>query len=360
MNTLSFKPLRLAIALAAAATLVLGILAGLSRLHLDVTLIADRLAIWHGPLLASAFFGTVISLERAVAIRTPLAYGAPLLSALGALALLLANSVPAMQLLSIFAAALLCFLSIQMLQKMAADFTIVLAIAAASWLVGNLAWWLSGNPAQAAVPWLAFLVITIAGERLELTRFLRTSVAAKRWCYATVAVITGGAVLASLAMPFGHRVFAAGLIALALWLMRWDIARHNIRQSGITRYIAACLLGGYAWLGVAGVLGIMGAFDAGHVMRDSALHALALGFVLAMVFGHALIIVPAITGLKVPYHPAFYLPLLLLHLSLLARVAGRGIESVGLVQFGALANAATLVAFAAILLWRVKASPARK
>lgn len=41
-----------------------------------------------------------------------------------------------------------------------------------------------------------------------------------------------------------------------------------------------------------------------------------------MVFGHAAIIFPAVLKVKIPYHPAFYVPLALLHASLALRVAG--------------------------------------
>ena len=60
------------------------------------------------------------------------------------------------------------------------------------------------------------------------------------------------------------------------------------------------------------VAGLAGALAPGHAWRDAAVHALALGFVFAMVFGHAPIIFPAVARVKIPYHPAFYLPLLLL------------------------------------------------
>ena len=42
----------------------------------------------HGPLIVSGFLGTLISMERAVALRARWAYAAPLLSALGALILM--------------------------------------------------------------------------------------------------------------------------------------------------------------------------------------------------------------------------------------------------------------------------------
>ncbi len=59
-----------------------------------------------------------------------------------------------------------------------------------------------------------------------------------------------------------------------------------------------------------------------HAAYGAALHALTLGFVFSMVFGHAAIIFPAVLRVAVPYHPTFYVPLALLHVSLLVRVAG--------------------------------------
>ena len=56
---------------------------------------------------------------------------------------------------------------------------------------------------------------------------------------------------------------------------------------------------------------------------DAMLHTVFVGFVLAMIFGHAPIILPAILGQTTsPYHPAFYAPLGLLHASLLLRTVG--------------------------------------
>ena len=151
----------------------------------------------------------------------------------------------------------------------------------------------------------------------------------------------------------------SGLVALALWLLRYDIARRNIATQGLTRFIAACLLSGYVWLAVAGLLGLAGAFTPGHPWRDAALHAISLGFVFAMVFGHAPIIFPAVTRIKIPYHPALYLPLALLHLTLAARVLGGLGEHFALRQYAALTNGLVLLVFIATMVTLVR-SKARK
>jgi hypothetical protein len=52
------------------------------------------------------------------------------------------------------------------------------------------------------------------------------------------------------------------------------------------------------------------------------LHAVFLGFIFSMIFGHAPIIFPAVLGLPVQFKPVFYVHLVLLHLSLIIRLAG--------------------------------------
>ena len=143
-------------------------------------------------------------------------------------------------------------------------------------------------------------------------------------------------------------VFAAGLVALALWLGKQDIARRTVRDQGLTRFIAVCLLSGYAWLAVGGAVIIAaGGLAPGSPSYDAAVHALALGFVFAMVFGHAPIIFPAVLRVAVPYHPTFYVPLALLHLSLAVRLAGDATARFDWTRAGGMLNAVALAAFIA-------------
>ena len=196
-------------------------------------------------------------------------------------------------------------------------------------------------------------MLTIAGERLELTRFMPTPPAAQRRFMLIVGAILAGAALSLWFADGGLRVFAAGLLTLAAWLLRYDIARRNARQQGLTRFIAVCLLSGYVWLAAGAAFGIAGAFEPGHPWRDAALHAIFVGFVFSMVIGHAPIIFPAVMRVRIPYHPAFYLPLALLHLSLFVRVAGLLAGSPGWQGRGAALNAAALLVFVLTLLGSV-------
>ena len=54
-----------------------GVLAGLARLDWNMPAVATNATGWHGALMISAFLGTVISLERAVALERGSAYAAP-------------------------------------------------------------------------------------------------------------------------------------------------------------------------------------------------------------------------------------------------------------------------------------------
>ena len=90
---------------------------------------------------------------------------------------------------------------------------------------------------------------------------------------------------------------------------------------------------------------------------DLALHAVFLGFVLSMVLAHALIFLPAVTGIRAGYRRALYAPLALLHVSVTLRIAG-GIFIVETVRTlsGSL-TAASPLAFAGVLATTVRSRP---
>lgn len=290
------------------ASLVLGIGAGLARSGVDPVPVGDEAVVLHGLVMVGGFFGTVIALERAVALGRLWGYAAPLASGLGGLALAFGASRAGEWLI---AAAALVFLAanLSLLKRQRSLESWTLAAGAACWLGGNAAVAL-GAPVAAAVPaWLAFFALTIGAERLELSRYMPQGGMAKG------AFI--GIVLALLACAFlPLRIIGFPLVLLALWLFAWDIARKTVQGKELARYIAWCLLAGYAWLACGGVLLLLGE---GY---DAPLHAILVGFVFSMVFGHAPVIVPAVLRLRMPYSVWLYLPLALLHATLALRVAG--------------------------------------
>ena len=313
----------------------------------------------HGALMIGGFFGTVISLERAVALGIRWPYFAPMLSGIAAMALIGGAPLAWAQVLLCASALVMTAACASVWQRQPFAHHAVLTIAALLWLAGNLIWTVSGSMIPAVPLWAAFLLLTIAAERLELSRFLPTPLIARIAFAIIVVALSAGALAALVIEDAGLRFFAAALLALAVWLLRYDIARHTIKVAGLTRYMAVCLLSGYAWLGIAALLGTAGAFQPGAILRDAALHALLLGFVFSMVFGHAPIILPAVTRLRLHWHVGFYLPLIVLHLSLAARVIAGVDEWFALRQVAAISNAVAIALFMLIVVTSLRRGRAK-
>src|SRR5262245_50372842 len=83
MSAPKWRPLRLVPLGIAAGALLAGLWVGLTRLGLALPGGMPALAEFHGALMISGFLGTVIGIERAVAIGPWWAYLAPLCSAVG-------------------------------------------------------------------------------------------------------------------------------------------------------------------------------------------------------------------------------------------------------------------------------------
>jgi hypothetical protein len=319
--------------------------AGWVRIGWPWPVLQPGLPLAHGPLMVSGFLGTLVALERAVALRARWAYLGPAASGLGGLFLILGIPGLAGPLLLTLGSLGLALVFVAILRRYRSADTGVMAVGALAWLVGNLLW-LSGWPIFHVVWWWAgFLILTIAGERLELSRLSRLSQASRR-AFLVIVVIFLASLVLTLPFPgLGAHLVGVCLLALGAWLLRYDMARRTRFQHGLPRYAALCLLSGYFWLVVAGIMGIFfGGVSAG-LRYDALLHAVFLGFVCAMIFGHAPIIFPAISGMPAAYHPGLYVQLVLLHASLVVRLAGDllGLQLVRM--WGGLLNGVALILF---------------
>ncbi len=341
-----------------AAAIVAGILGGLLRVGVALPGTGDagwlgQGALSHAALMMCGFLGTVIGIERAVAARRAAAWLAPLCSGPAGLALLLGHARVAGALL-VAAATVFVAVNVLLLVRQRAGHTALLLASAGAWWVGNVLFALQA-PGGAILPWwFAFLVMTIAAERLEMTRLMRRRPGASPALVAILAAMVAGAALSGVHALAGGLLFGAALLALSLWLFAFDIARRTVRAEGLSRYMAVCLLGGYAWLAVGGIAWM--ATAAGIPARDAALHALGLGFIVSMMMGHAPVILPAIARVKLLFGGFFYVPLVLLHASLLVRL-GAGFSDFGWRAQGASANALAIALFVATaagaaLAWR--------
>ncbi|MGH2843654.1 MAG: hypothetical protein ACRDKL_08730, partial [Solirubrobacteraceae bacterium] len=199
---------------------------------------------------------------------------------------------------------------------------VVMGLGAVAWCAAALDWMTGADPSAFAPLLAGFLVLTIVGERLELTRAAHRSEPVRTLLLAAIAVFCLGLGVSLGAERIGVRIAGAGLLAQALWLARYDIARRTVRIAGITRYMAGALLLGYMWLLCAGILWLVVPSLQDGPAYDAELHAVFLGFVMSMIFAHAPVIVPAVLRVQLPYHRSFYAQLALLHVSLAARLIG--------------------------------------
>jgi hypothetical protein len=337
--------------LLAAVAMLAGLWGGVIRIGWQLPPISWTLPAQHGPLMISGFLGTLISLERAAALSIRengrrRYYLVPLLAGLGGIAMLTTLPPVAPRLLSAAAALGLVLIFVVIIRLQPTADHLVMGLGAALWLIGG-GLWLAGQPIFKVVPWWAgFLILTIAGERLELGRVLLHKQNVRRLFLAIIALFLVALALSLIAFDAGLRLAGFSLIALALWLLQYDIARRTIRQKGLTRYMAVCLLLGYVWLLVGGGLWLIygGSYVAGPIY-DALLHTIFIGFVFSMIFGHAPIILPALLEVQMPYTPLFYLHLTLLHLTLVLRTGGDLFWQMSVRRWGGMLNGAVILLF---------------
>lgn len=342
---------RLPVLVLAVVSLLAGLWGGLLLLGLSLPTLRTSTAADHGPLMTLGFLGTVISLERAVALRRTWAYAAP--AAAGAGGLGLVTGLPA-----VVGWALLCLAAVILVVVYAVVHRIqpalhlkVMAAGAVCWYVATVLW-LGGWAIPRLVPWLAgFLVLTILGERLELARVTVLTRASIRHFVAGAGALAGGLLLTAVSgrtAEIGVRLAGVGLIVLALCGAKHDVARRTVKIAGITRFMAVCLLAGYVWLLVGGATWLAAGDLGGSVATyDAALHAVFLGFVMSMIFGHAPVIVPAVLGVRLPFRRWFYAHVLLLHAALLLRIVGDASGNTVAWQIGGAGTEVAIVVFLA-------------
>lgn len=329
----------------AAIGLIGGLYAGLLRLgflnEIQVQAVSPLL---HGPLMINGFLGTLISLERAAALDKSWAYGAPVLIAVSTILILAGISNTGLWMLVLGSMALAgVMIHLYFLQPKI--YHLIMVMGACTLLVGNILY-LAGFPVYDLVGWwAAFPVLTIFGERLELNRIMRPPKRARR-TFATLVFLWCAAIaLLHFDRDLGWRISSLLLIGQAAWLFKYDIARRTIKSGGWTRFSAASLLSGYAWLVLAGLAGLWYGLPAAGPLYDGLLHMIFVGFVFSMIFAHASVIIPSLSGKLIPYHPYFYLPLILLHGFLVVRIAGDALLMPTVRKIGSHGNVLAIVLF---------------
>jgi len=354
---------RAALLLLGMSCLVMGVWGGLLRVPVSLPLPVSH-ANWisfHGPLMVCGFLGTVISLERAVALRALWTYLVPLLTGVGAATIAAGTLSPWPRFLLTAGSTLYVAVSARILFTQPNLSNAVIGLGAVAWTVGNL-FWQSGVEIPWVVPWwLAFPLLTIVGERIELTRSQRPSPASKPWLATAVGLLGAGLVLGGNFPRAGARLSGLALLGVASWLLRFDLAWRNIRRPGLPRFTAVCLLSGHAWLTLTALLVLAEWSQNTGLLYDATLHAFFVGFVFSMIFGHAPVIFPAVLGLPVRYGWTSYVPLAVLHASLSLRLLGDLAMLPTIRTWGAVGNAVAVGLFLSnAVLGFVLASDSRK
>jgi len=336
--------LRVALAASAGAALVAALSGGLGRLGLVP--VAGTAAEHHGALVICGFFGTLISLERAVADGRGRTLLVPSFGAFGSV--LLASGLPGPAAASFLVAGLgLLGLTAMAAWRLPTLFTAVMTLGAALWPIGTASWLGGWSLPEASYVWLSFLITTIAAERIELSRLVRPGPVARSALLTILAVLV---MALGLRQPWhGSAALAVSLGGLAAWLACNDVALRTVTSGGLARFSAVCLLTGYGWLMAAAVLLVVLPPSGSAFGHDAAVHAIGLGFVLSMVFAHAPIILPAVAGARVRYVRALYTPVAVLQTAVAARLIGDAAEAVELVAVSAWLTVAALGLYATVL-----------
>lgn len=307
---------RIVFLLPAGVALLAALNAGILLLNIPAPV--NRWADLHGVLMVIGFLGTLIAMERAVALRQPLGYLAPALLGAGAASLLTPLPMSLGQLFFIDGALALCLLYGVLWRRSRDVLVLVQGLGALHLVIATILWLVV--PVSTLVPWfVGFLVLTITAERVELARIHMPPHGANVLVVATTALTVS--ITAALFWPdLAVRVTGTILLVTVLWLLQHDVARAGIRREGLPRFAATALLGGYAWLLIAAICWLVFGHHTSGFAYDATVHAVMLGFAMSMVMAHAPIILPAVLRRPLPYRAMMWVPLGLLHAGLMLRV----------------------------------------
>ena len=334
-------------------SLLVGMWAGLARIGWQLPEADGELMLRHGGLMVVGFVGTVIAVERAVAVRSMPAFAAPALSAMCGIALIVGAPVVWPPALAASAGAIYALnMATLLIRHRTLPFAVML-VGSVFLTIGGIVWWHGGSLAAVVPWWIAFLALTIAAERLELLRFQRFTLAGAVLGIAAAALIGIGPPVSWFDRASGARLLGVGLIAAAAWLLQRDGARRTVRTDGLARFIAVGLLVGYAWMATTGVLLVAWGLSGAGLQYDAVVHAFFIGFVFNAIIAHEPIIAPSVTGLRFRYTPMLYAPLVLLDGALVTRVWADVALDVGVRRWAGLVQVLAILLFLALAVYSV-------
>ncbi len=319
---------RLPFVMLAMMCLLLGLWTGLIRIGWDFSLhslwtvgggpwsMMPTLTMHHGAIMVGGFLGTLISLEKVIPLKKKWLFSIPLLSASSIVFFALHQ--PAISFIFlILSGAGLILVFLQYFRKDKSLIYILMLAGSVCWFVGNVLL-LTRDLYPLAFPWwFGFILFIIIAERLELMKFLPVTENKKKVLILLLILLLTGILFSFQGIWKG--ISGLALMAISVWLMRYDIIGISTRKEGLPRFIAVALLSGYFSMLLTGVFFII--LDDQLLAYDIFVHTFFLGFVFSMIFAHGPIILPGVLGISVkPYHKILYGWLLILHISWMARV----------------------------------------
>lgn len=339
------RKLQIPAALFAILSLFSGIWGGLSRMGMSLDLPYPNMVAFHGVLMVSGFLGTLIILERAAALEWTPGYFFALLSGFGAFIVGTGWGIEAGMVMVILAGMGLLGMYVFILSRQPTWHALIMALGGTLWFFGDI-FWLQAYPfAYTANLWAGFLILTVVGERIELSRMVQTSDSKRSQAGVLSIIFMLGLLIHVMWTYTGVIIAASSLIILAVWLLRNDLARFTIKQTGLPKYMAFCLLSGFIWLIVGSVISVLYLKFPDHLYYDAYLHSFFLGFIFSMIFAHAPVIFPSLTGREVGYYDRFYIHYLLLQVSLIIRLAGDFMSDNMIRELGGILNGLAIVIF---------------
>lgn len=333
-------------------SLLTGIFTGWFRIgwNLPITLPAGE----HGALMVGSFIGTLICLERSVSYPNKIALLVPIINSLSIIFFLL-NMPKIAYIFLLLGSAGLTTIYYFLYAKHKGIHILIMLSGALCYLIGNAILVNTSFYPASVMWWIAFLFLTITGERLELSRFvINKNVFAKQ----LVLLILLGVFVIAIMLPFhsiGGYTAAISLIGTAIWLFKYDMAKHSLKKPGQSFYSGLLLITGYFWLMVTGLFFAIGSYYGSFY--DTSIHSFFLGFVFLMIFAHAPVILPAVLKLSIkPFGKTLYIWYVFLNLSLVFRILCVIPEFAPLKAWAGMLNGLAILGFFANMIVLVKLS----
>ncbi len=321
-------------------SMLMGLYVGFVRIGWNFPINENLPISHHGILMTGSFLGTLISVERVATLKTRWTWAIPLLMASSIIFIIFQQNNVAFYALLIGSIGYL-YISFQNYQTYKMKGDVLMLIGAIFQVIAFTVFIITHSYPMAFAGWMLYMIFTIVGERLNLSRFLPVPQSVVKELYFWLGLIT----VSSFLYHFGFAIVVSiGLWGIAQWLIRNDIALIIIKKHGHYRFLGFALLGAYAWLFITGAVGFIKTDN--YFLYDALLHSFFVGFVMMMILAHAPIIFPSLLHIKItPYHPIMYVWLFALHVSLLLRIYGDLQMDFYIRKMGGLLNGLSFVAY---------------